>query len=304
MRPQSVEKFHTMGRVLIGPAGFLALVTFINPRLSFAQSPASAAKFEVAAIRPTRPNVDCVGHELGWSPRISPRRFSLGCISAMQLVREAYGRFANGRLNPPESIPEVIGGPAWFRSGGYNIDATTEDAASRELMNGPMLQSLLEDRFKLKIHRETREVPVYALNVGKAGSKLRPFKEGGCVLFDFDRGFYELPPGGKFCDALIGGRPGFTITLEAQGASTALIGWLLGHYVDRPIVDRTGLAGMFDAHMEFLPEQTAGQALSLDPAGGASIFTAVREQLGLSLDPSKGPVEVLVIDQVERPSEN
>jgi uncharacterized protein (TIGR03435 family) len=171
-------------------------------------------------------------------------------------------------------------------------------------MNGPMLQALLEDRFKLKVHRETREAPVYALAVAKSGSKLKPFKEGSCVLIDSGRGLYELPLSQKFCDARIGGRPGFTKTLEAQGVSPAVIGWLLRGSLDRPVIDKTGLTGLFDAHMEFLPDQTAGQTFTTDPVGGPSIFTAVREQLGLSLEPGRGPVEVLVIDRVEKPSGN
>jgi uncharacterized protein (TIGR03435 family) len=146
-----------------------------------AQSTTSAAKFEVASIKPTK---ECGGG----NPRNTPGRLILNCIYLKNLIATAYGRFANARLNPIWAVPKVEGGPSWIDSIAYNIEAKAQNGASRALMSGPMLQALLEERFKLKLHRETREVPVYALTVAKGGSKLKPFEEGNCIEFGKGRG--------------------------------------------------------------------------------------------------------------------
>jgi uncharacterized protein (TIGR03435 family) len=308
MRHRNVHRFHVMESALIGAAGVLAVVSATSLRQSFAQSTTSATKFEVASIKLTK---ECVGG----SPISSPGRLDLECYSVENLIRRAYGQFANGRLNPPWSLPKVEGGPAWTRSVGYDINAKAENGASRELMSGPMLQALLEDRFKLKVHRETREGPIYALTVAKSGPRLKPFEEGSCVPLDLARGLYVLPPPQKFCDARTSQRYGSNrMMVEAQGVDSALIGCLLGGTLDRPVIDKTGLTGKFDVHIEFAPDQTSsgnpagnvagGQTPPSDPDSAPSIFTAVQEQLGLKLEPGRGPVEVLVIDHVDRPSEN
>lgn len=295
MRPLSVNRFPVFVLTILRAAGVLALATLTNLPRGFAQTATSAEKFEVAVVRPAVPDKDCVGR----GPIISPGAVTLTCISVFRLVERAYGLYANGRLNPPWTVPQIEGAPRWTQSEGYYITAKADNAASRELMNGPMLQALLEDRFKVKVHRETRELPVYSLTIAKGGSKLEPFKEGSCIPIDYGRGAYALPPPQKFCGGRVGGRQGFNVTLEAQGASLIELGYLLQSYLDRPIVDKSGLTGRFDAHMEFWPDQT-----SVDPANGPSVFTALREQLGLTLQSGRGPLDVLVIDHVEKPSEN
>jgi uncharacterized protein (TIGR03435 family) len=174
VRLQTVYALYVAGRTLIGVAAVFAVVCFIHPQPSLAQSTPSAEKFEAASIKLTK---ECVGE----NPRLTPGWLSLNCYNLENLISTAYGRFANGRLNPPWAVPKVEGGPSWTRSIGYDIDAKALNGASRELMRGPMLQALLGDRFKLKVHRETREAPVYVLTVAKSGSKLKPFKEGSCV---------------------------------------------------------------------------------------------------------------------------
>jgi bla regulator protein BlaR1 len=195
-----------------------------------------------------------------------------------------------------------------------------------------MLQALLEDRFKLKVHRETREAPVYVLTVAKSGSKLEPFKEGSCVSLS-ERGDVAgdtvvMPQisrsgtldSGKLvdsagvqhpiCAASNGGEfRGNSRTVEVQGQDLKMIGWLLGVSLDRPVIDRTGLTGKFDAHVEFAVDPSPQNPFGPDgqttpPANKPSIFTAVQEELGLKLEPGRGPVEILIIDHVEKPSEN
>ena len=173
-----------------------------------------------------------------------------------------------------------------------------------------MLQTLLEDRFKLKIHHETREVPVYALTVAKGGLKLHPFQEGSCIPRDIassieqfpPQPFPELPPGQKYC-AVTGTENGGNVTLEAIGMSIdSFIKYSLPG-LDRPMVNKTGITGLFDFHLEFAPDEAPG-AGATGEAAGPSIFTALDRQLGLKPELAKAPSDFLVIDHVERPSAN
>lgn len=170
-----------------------------------------------------------------------------------------------------------------------------------------MMQAILEDRFKLKIHRETREIPVYALTVAKGGLKIQPLKEGDCIVMDYaDPKPAPLAPGQQSCDFSMMGRKGSIRTGDFRGMTMATFAQRLG-ILDRPVIDKTGVAGMFNFHVEFaFDDSTPGirPAPSDEPGGGPSIFTAVQEQLGLKLEPAKGPGEFLVIDSVERPTEN
>jgi uncharacterized protein (TIGR03435 family) len=221
----------------------------------------------------------------------------------MDLIAGAYVFFANGHLNPRLHIP-VEGGPAWINSDLYQIDAKADGARGQGVMRGPMLQTLLEDRFKLKIHHETREVPAYALTVAKGGLKLHPFQEGSCVPRDFARFFEhfppqpfpELPAGQKYCGGGTTEQSGI-VKLEAIGMS--IDGFILYSLppFDRPVVNKTGVAGLFDFHLEFAPDEPTEVA-------GPSLFTALERQLGLKLEPAKAPGDFLVVDHVERPSSN
>lgn len=138
-----------------------------------------------------------------------------------------------------------------------------------------MRQALLADRFKLQIRRETKEMPVYALVVAKGGLKL---KESRVIVKMWSAG---------------GGR----ITIKAGRTDDLVIG--LTSDVDRAVVNKTGLTGKYDIDLKWTTDDRQGT-----PDAGPSIFTALEEQLGLKLMPTKGPVDVLVVDHVERPSEN
>ncbi len=173
-----------------------------------------------------------------------------------------------------------------------------------------MLLALLEDRFKLKVHRETREVPVYALTVARGGPRLKAGDET-CVPPDYST--YPrpaLPAGKSYCrDASAGRRKGQNAVVNADPASVDYFCKLLGIVLDRPIVDKTGLSGKYDFHLAFGSDQSTpgviqGFGEPSDEPLAPSIFTAVQEQLGLKLESAKGPREFLVIDHVERPSEN
>jgi uncharacterized protein (TIGR03435 family) len=183
---------------------------------------------------------------------------------------------------------QVSGGPPWFDADHWDISAT----AGREVSDAErlrMLQTLLEDRFQLKLHHDTKELPVYALTVAKNGPKLTENKDdiperielmASAGLFTMRGQHVPLP---KFADALFG-------------------------QVGRIVVDRTGIQGSFDYQLQWAPDPANapninGAKMEANP-DGASIFTAVQEQLGLKLESSKGPVQIIVVDSAEKAKEN
>lgn len=264
------------------------------------------AKFEVAAIKPCKSEVVPEGARGGGRESLSPGRLNLECRTVKGLIQMAYVLFANGHVNPRALVP-VEGGAAWINSERYTIDAKTEGTPSHGTMHGPMLQALLEDRFHLQIHRETREIPVYLLTVAKGGLKLKPFQPGSCTPIDFDFFFSKFPPpdlpelpaGQKYC-LNRGTSKGLNNLVEAEGMSLDAFAQAYLGGLDRPVINKTGIAGLFDFRLEFAPDEAASD----DPAGAPSMFTALQQQLGLRLETGKGPGEFLVIDRVERPSGN
>jgi uncharacterized protein (TIGR03435 family) len=275
------------------------------------QSPAIRPAFEVATVKL---NTGCGSVIRGTPP--SPGRLNMQCITLKDLIGTAYITFANGP-HPNARRPQILGGPSWIDSDRYEITGKAEDGAGLAQMAGPMLQVLLEDRFKLTTHRETRELPVYTLTVAKGGLKSQAFKETSCVPVDLNH--LEPPAPGQpvpnFCDRQMFKRSGPNTSMDVYGASmTSLSDGLLSNMLDRPVIDKTGLARRFDFHLEYAPDSAGlkGRGGVVDPGApalsadtlGPSIFTALQEQLGLKLSADKGPVEVIVIDHVEKPSEN
>jgi len=203
---------------------------------------------------------------------------------------------------------KVEGGPSWVRSDRYAIEARAAGNATEDEMRG-MVQSLLADRFKLTLLRETRTLPVYELVVADAGFKITPMKEGDCIakqllrwdLIDLEAPLYVC--GGPRRRVLsqwpeTRPRPQWPRVhrIEAGGISiSTLIDFISGD-VDRVVIDQTGFSGPFNLVLDFAP--------AADPeSAGPTIFAAVEEQLGLRLQPASAPVDVLMIDHVERPSE-
>jgi uncharacterized protein (TIGR03435 family) len=243
------------------------------------------------------------------------------CVSVSNLIQQAYVQFANGHRNA--TMPATIeGGPGWITSERYEIDAKVDGAASLDMMIGPMTQTLLEERLKLKVRRETRgEIAVYALSVAKNGFRLRELAVGDCVAFDIAKPAVPPAPGQKVvppCDdvrleANTGGN-GPSLTMIATGLTLdTFSSWLRPFAgLDRPVLNKTGIAGRFSFNLDFAADATArgvippGGTLPPDASDpfGPSILTAIQEQLGLKLEPAKAPAEFLVIDRVERPSEN
>ena len=242
---------------------------------------------------------------------------TLTCQSVTGLIRAAYILFPTGAPRRPLDRPRipVEGGPEWISSALYTIAAKAEDKASPEFMQGPLLQTLLENRFKLKVHRETREIPVYDLIVAKNGPKLRPFQEGSCTPtpeIDLARGpvpWPALPPGRHYC-FMAGGANGANMQIRAEGITIADFARVFLFPDGRPVVDKTNISGKYDIQLTFgLDDEGLRRMLEItgtDPGQptNPSFFNAIQEQLGLRVQPAKGQGEFLVIDHVERPDEN
>ena len=262
-----------------------------------AQSAAPRPVCEVASVKPA---LRCDSGRGGAPP--SPGRLNISCTTLRDLVRMAYDSFANGPTPNARRAP-IVGGPAWIDSDRYDIAATAAGGASLVQMAGPMLQGLLEDRFKLRLHRETREVPVYLLSVANSGLKSNALKKSTCAaqdLIDLVKHGDALPP--NICGRQMFKMNGPNLIADFSAMSVeAFANGFLSSRMDRPVIDQTGLAGQFDFRIEFLPDSAAAEP----PDGaGPSIFTAVQEQLGLKLSAGRGTIQAIVIDAAERPAEN
>jgi uncharacterized protein (TIGR03435 family) len=229
----------------------------------------------------------------------------LTCYSLELLVRQAYLVYADGHfhhLGAGEFRIKIENLPAWSNANAYTIDAKADGPASQETMMGPMLQALLEDRFQLKVRRETKEVPTYDLVVARNGPKLKPF-DGSCTPVDWNKPPEDPPPPkgpGDCRNSASGTRSHWTGNWRGIGIDDFIVATLSGPTVGRPVIDKTGIEGRFDIHLEYAPEDNP-DAVDAAP----SIFVALQEQLGLKLVPSTGPAGLsLVIDRAEKPSEN
>ena len=237
----------------------------------------------------------------------------------MLLIQFAYANHDNPMLGHSLPLPasQVVGGPDWINSHGYDIEAKPgRNTDPKQIWL--MWQTLLADRFKLRLHRQTRELPIYDLAAVESGLKLPAAKEAGCVSF---------PPGtppryvpGKVdCGDVSGpfsAHPGGLLHIKGSNVHMADLIGELALVLDRPVLDKTGFTGEFDLNLSFTadeatmglpgsggPGDPGGHRLPTDP-NLPNIFAALEEQLGLKLVPAKGPVEVLVIDHAERPATN
>ncbi len=248
--------------------------------------------FEVASIKPANP--DTPGSSIQFMPGGGLRMTNVslrGMITFAYDVRDF----------------QVSGGAGWVGTERFDVMARPEHA-SAEAVEDPAkmtdqqrrtnrdqiterLRALLADRFQLVVHKETKEEPIYALLVSKNGAKLKEAKA-------------------------VGSRQGMSMNrgrLEGFAAPLEMLGQTLSNVTGRPVIDKTGLAGKYDFILEWTPDagpdaraQGFGDGVT-EPApapGGPTIFTALQEQLGLKLEAQKGPVQLIVIDRAEKPSEN
>jgi uncharacterized protein (TIGR03435 family) len=262
-------------------AKLVIAVLIISPCGLFAQAPTSRPTFdafEVATIKPADPG-DQGGRFITMQ---GAHRFVVKNYTLKRLVGAAYN------LTPRS----ISGGPAWIDSDLYDILAGIPGEVRPNLDEQmAMLRKLLVNRFKLTFHREQKELAIYALTVAKNGPKL---KESTAAA--------DEPP--VLVNRIFPDR----VLLPARNATMAQFASMMQRAVlDRPLVDETGLTGRYDFDLEWAPNETqfGGQGPpETTESTKASLFTAIQRQLGLRLQATKGPVNVLVIDKVERPSAN
>lgn len=243
-------------------------------------NPPATPVFDVAAIHlhVSQPHE----HNSIWSSPIDGK-FNAENISVITLINWAY------------EIPDtrILGAPGWARSTMFNIEAKSDPSVDQQMHNltsdagrkqkEKMVQALLADRFKLAMHTETRQLPIYNLVVAKGGPKLGAFQESGSFVNTWND------------------------HLDIQMSnSVSFLAEELSKIAGRDVVDKTGIAGRYDLKLKWTPDDRAGSDASGSNGSdsGPSLFTALEEQLGLKLEPGKGPVNILVIDHIEMPTEN
>lgn len=303
-------KMHLIQRVLAGllplrsaggalaVAGAMAFALLSAPRACAQSSQPEkppAPSFEVASIKPNHSGTEFLKF------MFAPDGFSCSGLPVKMLIAFAY--------NMKEF--QISGGPGWIDSDRYDIEAKMDESTIAALKKLPpeqaveqrrqMVQSLLAERFNLKVSHSSKELPIYALVVAKNGPKLKKTA--------------DLPagpgpgPGGPGPKSMMRFGMG---ELTATAAPMSLLADQIARQVGRKVVDKTGLEGRYEFTLHWTPDQqglAAGPADSPGPAAAAdssapSIFTALQEQLGLKLESQKGPVETLIIESVEKPSEN
>ena len=282
------ERMSYCKRALLVGAGVIALLSPLMVGLLHAQAPNSFSglatiankKFEVATIK-----LNLSGSQ-GW--RLGPPAKGSVSIDNLELKKIIASSF---RIQD-----SMVFGPGWIESTHYDIVGKGPDATVANPEVWEMMRSLLAERFHMKYHLESRETPVYALTVAKDGMKLRKPEEGQCaeairagqncgdiMFFPYGVGIYNMPIG-------------------------ALIGGLGRKLQDRPIVDKTGLTGKYDINVMWLPdgvklEDTRNAPKEMQPED-ISLFEAMEKQAGLKLERQKLPIQVVVIDSIDRPTEN
>jgi uncharacterized protein (TIGR03435 family) len=301
----------------------MALVALLMPVARSQEQPAAPARgqFEVASLKP---NPDCENAPRAGNLSPSPGRLEMPCVTLAGLLQAAFGTFGDGVSINTQPL-HMEGGPAWMQSEHYSLSAKADGPVRTEMLAGPMLQSFLEERFRLQTHRETREVPVYAMTVGKGGLKVQPLPEGACTPIDLTHPPPPPKPGDpppNLCGIMLLRLLGKgNMMIEVRGATMTQFAQRLSGRVDRTIIDKTGIPGQFNFHLEFTPDPSMpGQLLpgarggdggnAANPANLAapsdpdlSLFVALQEQIGLKLSSDKGPVSFVIIDHVEKPTE-
>jgi uncharacterized protein (TIGR03435 family) len=277
--------------VVSAPAAFgQASAAADAAKASSKDADAKPLAFDVVSVKRSEPNGRV-------RIRILPDGWSASGIPLKGLISNAYGVRQD----------LISGAPGWTESTAYDIEAKEDPSVAAALQKLPndqraaqinsMLQAVLADRFHLKVTRVDKELPAYELVIAKGGFKLK-----------------EADPNKSYSGGLKGpdgvARAGMMMTGQGQvigqGIPMSRLATNLSYQVGRSVLDKTGLTGNYDLTLKWTPDQAAGTASpgADSDASGPSIFTALEEQLGLKLESRKAPTETLVIDQIERPSEN
>jgi uncharacterized protein (TIGR03435 family) len=305
---------------------------------AFGQGAPESPKFEVASVKPAEPQPEGMMRvRMSGGPGTpDPGQLTYTNVSLKNVLMNAY------------DVKEYqINGPNWLDSERFDIVAKILQGATKEQFQ-QMLQNLLAERFKLALHHETKELPMYALVVGKGGPKLKEAVEEDAtapqgaapppppgrdetapVRLKMDADGMPRPPSGMGRNGVIMmtmyGSGGLRTRMVCKGQPVSALLATLSSQLGRPVVDATNLKGKYDITLDYAPDGLNGSRIMMPPpppqhdggdgggppmtsapdAGGPTIFTALQEQLGLKLEQRKGPVDLLVIDRLEKvPTEN
>jgi uncharacterized protein (TIGR03435 family) len=296
----------------------LSTVMPIGIGLSNAQSQPERLAFDVASIKQNKSGAPPSGDMLRSNVPLDSGDFFVptgGFFRATNQSLFQYVIFAYRIIGNQMQylLPQL---PGWVTADRFDIEARVAGNPSKDQLR-LMMRSLLADRFKLAIHNETRQVPVFAmvlLKPGKTGPQLQPHSdESSCATPPVGLDSSTIA-GGMFpatCGSIYIAMPPSAPGLRHSGARRVTIGLIanllngIGN-LGRPVLDQTGLSGTFDFSLEWTPEASGPLSPGVDSPdpSGATFLQALRDQLGLKLESTKGPVEILVVDHVERPSEN
>ncbi len=306
-------------KLLLTAAGFLALTLPIV--FGLVNAPKMRAQEQAATPGASTSNVELMvksgtgggAHRVGMM--YSPTGFQAMHATLQALLQEAYGVQAN----------QIIGGPDWIKTAPFDLEIGPNDdksppgsmsieddkspgsasieqsLAQSRIRNQRLLQAALAERFKVTLHSETRELSTYALVVGDDGPKLQPSKPASSYP-DPVKGPDGIPMNKSFRIKRDGGQAG----LEARGMSTSDMASHFSRQLGTVVVDKTGLTGDYDFTLNWTSDASGAGTLNapVSEASASSLLAAIQEQLGLKLEPQKGPMQVLVIDHVEKPEEN
>ena len=297
---------------------------------AFAQATTTAAapvRFEVASVKPSDPNAS--SGIFGSIPSMRPQ--GAGGISVSNMPLRLLVRMAYSGLQDFQ----IVGGPSWQMSSKFDITAKAPEGTTKGTQDLlPMMKTLLVDRFKLKTHTETRELPTYALMVARSDGKLGPdikpsssdcsnaaaeaqkraediAKGGGAALLSMMAKGETIPC--TIMPAINPSNPTGGFGMRGNGQAMTGLTQFLTQVTGRMVHDKTGLTGLYDFELRFDPQVLmamlpqlglnvpSAATANLPPSDSPALLTALQEQLGLKLDSQKGPVEVLVIDSAEMP---
>ena len=254
-----------------------------------AQAPQPRPTFEVATIKRNTSGSDAARFS-GQTGRLAITNNPL-----RNIIRNAWGLQGF----------QIVGGPDWISTERWDIVAKAEGNPQGPVMLA-MVQNLLADRFKLVTHRETREMPIYALVLAKADRSFGPKLRASSTDCEKEMTAAIARGGKPPTDRVLCGMRTLNGHIEMNAVPMANLARNLSPIAGRSVIDKTGLTGGFDAELTWTPDASLGNSPDAPPpsSDGPSLFTAIQEQLGLKLDAQRGPVDVLVIDSVERPTED
>jgi len=281
--------------------------------IALGQQPNPKLTFEVASIKPAAPQAMVLfqGSMDGGPGTPAPGRIRFTDVPLRVLIMRAY-----------DVQSFQVSGPSWMDSQRFDVIAKVPDRATKEDAQ-IMLQNLLEDRLKLKLHKGSKEASIYELVVAKGGIKIKEAAQTAAASAEGAGepprgrdGFLRTPHGQPGIQAMVNGR----MRMQGDAVTMARLTDILGMALGRPVVDKTGLTGAYDVTLDFSPEGMGPGPKGPAPGegggnpaeaprdsndSGPTIFTALQEQLGLKLESRKGPVDLLVVESVEKvPTKN